>query len=108
MYGWVRCGVGTLEAIPRARYIPVKHGFPPPDTLNNRHVLMVDFSYHRETIEALAKQAASLYILDHHVTAQAALADFPFAYFDMTRSRAVLAWEWVHSGLSLALAICAR
>ena len=94
-------GFGAAWALwkrfPRARYIPVKHGFPPPDTLNNRHVLMVDFSYHRETIEALAKQAASLYILDHHVTAQAALADFPFAYFDMTRSGAVLAWEWVHS-----------
>ena len=93
-------GFGAAWALwkrfPQARFIPVKHGFPPPNGLNNRHVVMVDFSYHRDTITALADQTASLHILDHHVTAQTALADLPFAYFDMTRSGAVLAWEWVH------------
>ena len=81
----------------QARYVPVKHGFPPPSGLANQHVVMVDFSYHRDTILELAEYAASLHILDHHVTAQAALADLPCAYFDMTRSGAVLAWEWAHT-----------
>lgn len=94
-------GFGAAWALwkrfPQARYVPVKHGFPPPEGLTNRHVVMVDFSYHRDTIDELANQVASLYILDHHVTAQEALADLPFAYFDMTRSGAVLAWEWVHA-----------
>lgn len=93
-------GFGAAWAIwkrfPKARYIPVKHGFPPPEGLENRHVVIVDFSYHRDVIERLANETASLSILDHHITAEAVLADLPFAYFDMNRSGAVLAWEWVH------------
>lgn len=81
----------------QAEYIPVKHGCPPPSHLNDRHVLIVDFSYQRETIVRLAEQTASLFILDHHVTAQSALEDLPYAYFDMSRSGAVLAWEWAHA-----------
>lgn len=94
-------GFGAAWALwkrfPQARYVAVKHGNPPPDGLENQHVVMVDFSYHRETILAMADQVASLYILDHHVTAQASLKDLPFAYFDMNRSGAVLAWEWAHT-----------
>jgi uncharacterized protein len=94
-------GFGAAWALwkrfPHARYVAVKHGNPPPEGLENQHVVMVDFSYHRETIMALADQTASLHILDHHITAQAALEDLPFAHFDMNRSGAVLAWEWAHT-----------
>ena len=93
-------GFGAAWALwkrfPDAKFLPVKHGDPPPVGLEDRHVVMVDFSYEREVIEAMQKKAASLFILDHHVTAQAALADLPYAYFDMEKSGAVLAWEWVH------------
>ena len=93
-------GFGSAWALwkrfPQARYVAVKHGTPPPDGLQNQHVVIVDFSYHRETIMELAKQTASLHILDHHITAQASLEDLPFAFFDMNRSGAVLAWEWAH------------
>ena len=41
-------------------------------------------------------KAASLQVLDHHITAQDALAGLPFAYFDLKKSGAVLAWEWAH------------
>ncbi len=94
-------GFGAAWALwkrfPNARYIPVKHGLPRPDGLDHQHVLMVDFSYHREAILALAEVTASLQILDHHITAQSALNDLPYAYFDLSRSGAVLAWEWAHS-----------
>lgn len=94
-------GFGAAWALwkrfPDARYVAVKHGNPPPDGLQNQHVVMVDFSYHRATIMALASQTASLYILDHHITAKGSLEDLPFAYFDMNRSGAVLAWEWAHA-----------
>ncbi|MDT3776873.1 DHHA1 domain-containing protein [Nitrospira sp. MA-1] len=94
-------GFGAAWALwkrfPQARYVAVKHGNPPPDGLQNQHVVMVDFSYHRETILELADHVASLYILDHHITAQDSLKDLPFAYFDMNRSGAVLAWEWAHT-----------
>ncbi len=94
-------GFGSAWALwkrfPDARFVPVKHGFPQPDGLDQQHVVMVDFSYHREAILAMADRVASLQILDHHITAQSALADLPFAYFDMDRSGAVLAWEWAHT-----------
>ncbi len=94
-------GFGSAWALwkrfPNARFVPVKHGFPQPDGLDQQHVVMVDFSYRREAILAMADRVASLQILDHHITAQSALADLPFAYFDMDRSGAVLAWEWAHT-----------
>ena len=93
-------GFGAAWALwktyPDARYLPVKHGEPPPAGLDKAHVVMVDFSYKRDVIEQLAASTVSLFILDHHITAQAALADLPYAHFDMTKSGAVLAWEWAH------------
>lgn len=93
-------GFGAAWALwkkyPDARYLPVKHGEPPPAGLDGAHVVMVDFSYGRDVIERLIASTASFCILDHHVTAQAVLADFPCAHFDMNKSGAVLAWEWAH------------
>ena len=93
-------GFGAAWALwkkyPDARYLAVEHGLSPPSGLDNDHVVMVDFSYPREVVERLAGSTASLRILDHHVTAQAALAGLPYAYFDMKKSGAVLAWEWAH------------
>lgn len=93
-------GFGAAWAIwkrfPKADYIPVKHGQDPPSGLKGKHVVMADFSYSRDVIEHINQQAASFQVLDHHVTAQAALAGLPYAYFDMKKSGAVLAWEWAH------------
>jgi oligoribonuclease NrnB/cAMP/cGMP phosphodiesterase (DHH superfamily) len=93
-------GFGAAWAIwkrfPGAHFLPVKHGYPPPEGLEDHHIVIADFSYSREIIERIAKKAASLSILDHHVTAQAALAGLPYAHFDLEKSGAVLAWEWAH------------
>ncbi len=93
-------GFGAAWALwkkyPDAHYLPVEHGQRPPSGLDKAHVVMVDFSYPREIVEQLAESTASFQILDHHVTAQAALAGLPYAYFDMKKSGAVLAWEWAH------------
>ncbi len=93
-------GFGAAWALwkrfPKADYIPVKHGQNPPSGLGGQHVVMADFSYGREVIEQIYREAASFQILDHHVTAQAALAGLSYAYFDMKKSGAVLAWEWAH------------
>ena len=93
-------GFGAAWAIwkrfPNATFVAVKHGFPPPKGLEDRHVVIVDFSYGRDIIESIAKQTASLCILDHHVTAQAALDGLSYAHFDLEKSGAVLAWEWAH------------
>lgn len=93
-------GFGAAWAIwrrfPEAKFLPVKHGNPPPPGLNNQRVVIVDFSYPRETLELMAVETSALLVLDHHVTAEKALAGLPCTYFDMKKSGAVLAWEWAH------------
>jgi len=93
-------GFGAAWAIwrqfPAARFVPVKHGNPPPDGLNGQRVVIVDFSYSRQILESMARQTNELLVLDHHITAEKALAGLPYAYFDMKKSGAVLAWEWAH------------
>lgn len=93
-------GFGAAWAIwkqfPHSRFIPVKHGHPPPDNLGGQRVVIVDFSYPRPVLNAMAAEAKELLVLDHHITAQQALAGLPYAYFDQQKSGAVLAWEWAH------------
>lgn len=93
-------GFGAAWAIwkqfPHSRFIPVKHGHPPPDNLGGQRVVIVDFSYPRSVLNVMAAEAKELLVLDHHITAQQALAGLPYAYFDQQKSGAVLAWEWAH------------
>lgn len=93
-------GFGAAWALwkrfPHAQFIPVKHGIPPPVGLDQRRVLIADFSYAREVLEGLASQTAGLVVLDHHVTAEEALAGLPYVFFNLHKSGAVLAWEWAH------------
>ena len=53
-------GFGAAWALwnqfPTARFIPVKHGNPPPAGLQDQRVVIVDFSYARETLETMAAQ----------------------------------------------------
>lgn len=93
------------------------YGVAPPD-VTDRHVILVDFSYSRETLQTMAQVARSVTVLDHHKTAQEALVDLPpalpfaewtrkegsfgigstgaqiAAQFDMTRSGAGMAWDF--------------
>lgn len=102
------------------------HQTPPPD-VTDRDVIMVDFSYKRPVIEAMAAVANSIIILDHHKSALEDLepyqincesyADVPdwleglgfvdrepvIAVFDMQRSGAGLAWDFFHEATRPAL-----
>lgn len=72
-----------------------------PPEVSGRDVIMVDFSYKRDVLISMAKQAKSILILDHHKSAEADLVDLPenvTAYFNMDKSGAVLAWEYFHEG----------
>lgn len=89
----------------------------PPD-VTGRDVIMVDFSYKRPVLESMIDVCSSLLILDHHKTAAEDLSGYVapradwgshFAYlgapgcspigvlFDMTRSGALITWEFFHS-----------
>ncbi len=85
---WTRC--------PDARFVTARHGQPPPDGLEGKRVVILDFSYARPIIKQLASMTSALAILDHHVTAQQALGDLPYTHYEQDKSGAVLAWEWAH------------
>jgi oligoribonuclease NrnB/cAMP/cGMP phosphodiesterase (DHH superfamily) len=97
---------------------PGIYGEMPPDVAG-RDVIMVDFSYKRPALDAMAERAHSLLVLDHHKTAQEELADVPKAppcgrwtawddplldagvgpyrratVFDMERSGAQITWDF--------------
>lgn len=89
---------------------PASHGEAAPDVTGKR-VVIVDFAFGLETLTAMARQAESVLVLDHHKTAQAALEEVPaagathalhesnregrlHALFDMNRSGAGLAWDY--------------
>jgi len=78
------------------------HGESPPD-VNGMDVLLVDFSYKKDVLENMLKTAASITILDHHITAEKELADLLTSgevngLFDMNKSGAMLTWEWFNPG----------
>ena len=99
--GWAAAFIAKLK-YPEAELKALDHGKPPEfineliDSLAGKDVLMVDFSLRtREENDRLAAVAKSFKILDHHRTAQAVLEGASYAVFDMNRSGAGLAWDYL-------------
>jgi oligoribonuclease NrnB/cAMP/cGMP phosphodiesterase (DHH superfamily) len=70
----------------------------PPD-VTGRDVILVDFSYKRDVLLDMSHKARKILILDHHKSAASDLVDLPSnveSLFDMSRSGAVMAWEYFH------------
>ena len=83
---------------PDAEFFAANYNEPAPiESLKGKHCIIVDFSYSRDVTLQIADASAKLLVLDHHKTAQAALADIDHAkakiIFDMERSGAGLAWD---------------
>ncbi len=81
-----------------ATYVPVKYQEPWPEEVISagNQVIILDFSYDRETLLAQHQLTENLIVLDHHKSAKEALEGLPFAVFDMEKSGAVIAWEYFH------------
>lgn len=75
---------------------PARHGDDPPK-VSGRNVVVVDFSYDAETMLEMNEDAHSLVVLDHHVSAQRECDGLAFCHFDMSKSGAMLAYEWCNS-----------
>lgn len=84
-----------------ATYIACSHGQPlPADIPEGSEVYMIDFSAKRDVmIEWNEKYKFT--VIDHHKTAEEALRGLDFAHFDMTKSGALLAWEYFHPGVEV-------
>lgn len=80
-----------------AEYLPAQYGDEPPEMVEivDREVYIVDFSYPREVLEWMHGLAKKLVVLDHHKTAEKNLAGLDYCEFDMTRSGAMMAWDYV-------------
>lgn len=88
------------DSVETVKYIPVQYGepFPAIPMCQETAIYIVDFSYDRATMLDVYNKVGKLVVLDHHKTAQEALAGLDFAHFDMEKSGAVLAWEYFHPG----------
>lgn len=95
---WVaRKALGDIEAV------PAHYGSPPPDA-SGRETYILDFSYSLETMADMASAASSLTVLDHHKTAERALADLEAMFithnmagrarYEPDKSGARMAWEF--------------
>jgi oligoribonuclease NrnB/cAMP/cGMP phosphodiesterase (DHH superfamily) len=86
---------------PLAEFVAVDYQNPPPN-VENRQVILVDFSFKRPVLEQLLASCESLLILDHHDSAQKDLAGLEHpklrVTFDMDRSGAGIAWDHYHPG----------
>jgi len=84
---------------PRVEYIPVNYGTELyqsdlSDLLQGKFVFIVDFSFPRDKLLEYNKVAEDMVVLDHHKTSQKDCEGLTFCKFDMTKSGAMLAWEY--------------
>lgn len=101
------CAAHVLrDEYPNAEFVPATYGMPRP-SVRLKTVFLLDFSFPREDMLAMADEAVALITLDHHATAQDALKGFDAeclrrgnfgvrTIFDMGKSGARLTWEWSH------------
>lgn len=78
------------------------HQQPPPD-VDGMDVFLVDFSYKKEILENMLETAASITILDHHISAEEDLSELLKSgkikgLFDINKSGVMLAWQWFNPG----------
>jgi oligoribonuclease NrnB/cAMP/cGMP phosphodiesterase (DHH superfamily) len=82
---------------PDAEFHAAHYNTDPPD-VRDKDVLICDFSYPRDVLLKLRDEAKTLWVLDHHKTAQANCEGLDFCTFDMGKSGARLTWEHLFPG----------
>ena len=89
-YYFTRLGIDK-----HVEYIGASHGEQPPD-VTGKNLLIVDFSYKKDVLNALLKIVNKMVILDHHLTAMEDLKDLDPKHkiFDMNHSGAYLSWVY--------------
>ena len=89
--GFTAAWVAWLKYGDSADYVPAQYGDSPP-AVRGRDVLIVDFSYPRETLLRMHSEAESLLVVDHHKTAEKDLSGLSFCRFDQGWCGAALTW----------------
>lgn len=102
--GFTAAWVANLKFGTKALYIGWGTGqrnvFPlPEEKLADAEIYILDFSFPRDIIDRIKDKVKKIVIIDHHKTARDELSDYPFAVFDMSKSGALLTWEYFFPGL---------
>lgn len=81
---------------PDAKFVEAQHGDGPPWFEAGRPVIIVDFSYDRQTLIDLHNHAGgNLIVLDHHKSSEANCGGLDFCEFDTTRCGAAMMWDYI-------------
>lgn len=97
--GFCAAYVANLK-YPGIDLIPMQYGDLPPQ-VENKDVMVVDFSFPKPILQEMRKQARRFIVLDHHETAKENLEGLDYCIFDMTKSGAMLTWEWCYPGRAI-------
>lgn len=97
--GWAAAYI-VKKRYPEARLVPLSYGTVDIERMieesKGENVIMVDFSLKtREQHDRLTASASNLVVFDHHKSAKEVLQGVHNAVFDMNRSGAGLAWDYM-------------
>lgn len=89
------------------RYYPMSIGDLPPEGLENKNVLICDYSYKRDVLKDLLSKVNKLLIIDHHKSAEKDLAEIDEKHkiFLMDFSGAMLTWFYFYPKIKPPLLI---
>jgi len=96
-------GFGAHGTVPMdqlgCEFVPTNYGLGRPD-VTGKNVAIVDFSYKRDEMREICRQAESVIVLDHHKTAEAELDGLQDEFgnnvvikFEEGKSGVLMAWE---------------
>lgn len=102
-------GMGAAWAHSKAKenaiYLPAVYKKPPPlCVFAGNDVAILDLSFPHETLLEIAKVAANLTVIDHHLSAEDNLMSLPVhikVVFDPCRSACCLAWQHYHPTIEI-------
>jgi len=88
-------------------YYPMMIGSSPPSQLENKNVLICDYSYKKDVLINLLTKVNKLLIIDHHKSAEKDLQDIDDKYkiFHMGHSGAMLTWFYFYGDIKPPLMI---
>lgn len=81
------------------------HGQPPPVHIKDEYIIIVDFCFSYQIIKEMSLKAKKIIIIDHHVSAKKELDKYDLPQnvtliYDLYRSGAQLAWDYVYNSSS--------
>ncbi len=101
---WKYYQINHPERLHNIEFYGAQYGRALPN-VEDKNVLICDFSYDAQTLETMILQANSLVVIDHHKSAMENLEkiDEKNKIFDMKKSGAVLVWEYFFPGKPIPL-----